>query len=100
MVPALRCGVLLTGHLGIHWLSLFNTRACSKITSVFNVQDVSGVTLDIKGRAKENIRNKKSFPRSILDPLVDGSTPACPTSRTVGETSKILNQREEEKSAN
>ncbi|KAK3928474.1 Glutaminase [Frankliniella fusca] len=46
-------GGLLTGHLGIHWLSLFNTRTCSKITSGFNVQDVSGVTLDSKEGAKE-----------------------------------------------
>ncbi|KAK3917612.1 7-methyl-GTP pyrophosphatase, partial [Frankliniella fusca] len=32
LVPAPRCGGLLTGHSGIHWLSLFNTRTCRKIT--------------------------------------------------------------------
>ncbi|KAK3911309.1 Ribosomal RNA small subunit methyltransferase J [Frankliniella fusca] len=63
----------------------------------------SGVTWDIKGGAKEKIRNKKSFPRSILDPLVEHwivQRQLGPTCGNVGETSKILNQREEEKSAN
>ncbi|KAK3928173.1 RNA-directed RNA polymerase L [Frankliniella fusca] len=72
LVPAPLCGGLLFGHLGIHWLSLFNTRTCSKITSAFNIQDASGVTLDNNGGAKKNIRNNKNgFPGSILDPLVE-----------------------------
>ncbi|KAK3910349.1 Protein NifQ [Frankliniella fusca] len=41
-------------------------------TCAFNVQDVSGVTLDNNGGAKKNIRNKNNgFQRCILDPLVE-----------------------------
>ncbi|KAK3915311.1 Holin-like protein CidA, partial [Frankliniella fusca] len=73
-------------------------------TCGFNVQDVSGVTLDNNGGAKKNIRNKTngpcveerqpvdpkmpSFPGSILDPLVEQwmvQGQLGPTSGTVGQ---------------
>ncbi|KAK3914753.1 9-cis-epoxycarotenoid dioxygenase NCED9, chloroplastic [Frankliniella fusca] len=72
-ILGLRCGGPLTGHLGIHWLSLFNTRTCSKITSGFNVQDVSGVTLDNNGGAKKNIRNKKMVSQDAFWILLSSS---------------------------